>query len=100
MENVSQKQMLKTDINCTVLGQAVTISYEKETGKNPGRVKAINANATIANPASTETNPLPPIGNVGVNFSLNSWISGNIKNEDVAALIAQLEAELLAIVNA
>ncbi len=100
MENVTSKQTIKTDINCTISGNAVTISYEKETGKNPGRVKAINANATILNPDSTDANPLPALGNVTVNFALQSWVSGNIKKEDVAALIAQIETELLAIVNA
>lgn len=99
MENVVQKQTIKNEISSTLMGAAVTITFEKPVGDNPGLIKLIAANAVIADPASTEAKPLPPQGSVGVNLQINSWVNGNIKKEDVQPLIDQLEIELLKIVN-
>lgn len=100
MDNIDQRQTLKTELTGTILGNTVTISYEKEIGANPGIPKAINANVTIKNPDATAANPLPPLGGCGVNFGLTSYVNGKVKEEDVTEILDQLKIKLLEIANA
>lgn len=92
MENQVKTERVSTTIVGTILGESVTINSDNLLGV---KVKAINANCTIAEIGGT-----PPMQGTYINIrydeggNKNVQVNGKKTVEELAALIIAIETEL------